>query len=85
MPSLSPSPSTISPTTFRAALALYPALVDRVYAAKLKGDGKKVAEARERDQWRFETLPEDVRARAEGKGKLRLTKAEVERLVVWKM
>ena len=85
MSSSPPPPSTISKSTFNAALKLYPKLVKKVYVGKLKNDLKKVMAAMERDEWRFGGL-----GRGGGKGedvnwKEGLTKEDVERLVLWKM
>ncbi|EXJ71657.1 uncharacterized protein A1O5_05465 [Cladophialophora psammophila CBS 110553] len=55
-------PSAISPSAFHQALKLYPSLVEKVYRSKLKNDPKKVADALERDLWRFEVLPAAVAA-----------------------
>ncbi len=78
-----PSPEATTHATFEKALKLYPWIVEKVYASKLKNDTKKVADALQRDTWRFENLPLYVALRAtEGRG---LTKDEVEKLVIWKM
>lgn len=87
-----PSPTSIGPIGFAAALELYPSLVEKVYKSKLK-DAKKFNEALERDKWRFEELPLSIcppNAETEGKAgksqkQLSLSKATVERLVQWKM
>lgn len=86
-----PSPSAVSLSTFKHALDLYPSLIEKVYKSKLK-DPKKVADALQRDKWRFEELPSMVtgikisKARQSGDVKEGgLTKEAVERLVQWKM
>ena len=89
MPPTPPSLVDITHSTFTTALNLYPSLVEKVYSSKLKGNVKKVAEALERDRWRFEELPSSVarqrKGDGEGGGLKGLNKDEVERLVLWKM
>ncbi|KAJ9607907.1 hypothetical protein H2200_007986 [Cladophialophora chaetospira] len=87
MSSNPPSSTTITRSTFDQALKLYPSLVEKVYASKLRNDAKKVTEALKRDRWRFEELPSLI-AERRGKGKgdgEGLSKDEVERLVLWKI
>lgn len=90
--SVLPAPSSITPSSFKIILELYPSILGKVYDAKLK-DGKKRSEAIERDKWRFEELPANVAAARsqksdkairdiKGQG---LSKEAVERLVQWKM
>lgn len=87
-----PSPSEISRASFQAALALYPTVVEQLYATKVK-DPKKVAEAVQRDKWRFEDLPSQIAAFQNGQTTPvtkdvtggGLTKDALERLVQWKM
>ena len=96
MPS-TPPPQSLTTATVKVALELYPSLVEKVYTSKLK-DPKKVADALQRDKWRFEELPATVaqligsRQKEVKPGKASgdvkdggLTKGAVERLVQWKM
>ncbi|KIX04645.1 uncharacterized protein Z518_05515 [Rhinocladiella mackenziei CBS 650.93] len=76
---------------------MYPSLVEKVYRSKIK-DPKKVKDALQRDQWRFDELPTAVaemksRGIIEAKGSKSnvdvkgggLTKEAIERLVQWKI
>lgn len=96
MPS-APPPQSLTLAGFKAALELYPSLVEKVYTSKLKDD-KKVSDALRRDKWRFEELPATVAqaigvgqkkaTQGKGSGDIKdggLTKGAVERLVQWKM
>ncbi|KAI1616643.1 ADA HAT complex component 1 [Exophiala viscosa] len=96
MPS-APPPQFLSIGGFRVALELYPSLVEKVYTSKLK-DPKKVADALQRDKWRFEELPANVAHMIGSRQKDvkhekassnvkdgGLTKNAVERLVQWKI
>ena len=77
-----PSPSTITPAQFADLLGLYRAALSAVYDAKI-ADGKKRAQSLEDDKWRYGELPSLL---GERKGKEKcLEKAELERLVRWKM
>jgi hypothetical protein len=60
------------------AIQFYKAVVQRVYEKKIKA-AKKQLEAVERDEWRYETLPDQV-GREKG-----MTLEQLERLVQWKM
>ena len=82
MAATAPSASTITPAQFTDLLALYPAALSAAYDAKI-ADGKKRAQALEDDAWRYGELPTAVTER-KGKEKC-LQKAELERLVGWKM
>lgn len=84
---MSPSPSTITKQQLSHCIDIYPAVVERAYAQRSKGNEKKVAEKVERDGWRYETLPKEVdrKGAGEGEGGIGLTLAQVERLVQWKM
>jgi hypothetical protein len=83
-----PSPSSLTLTSFKVALDLYPSIVEKVYKSKLK-DAKKIDEALKRDRWRFEELPASIAAIKKGKpDKVRkvtsedhLSKETVEKLV----
>jgi hypothetical protein len=76
-----PPAASITKESFAKILNLYPSLIRRVYASKLKNNEAKVKEAADRDDWRYEELPKVLRERKKG----HLTKDEIERLVVWKM
>jgi hypothetical protein len=81
-----PSPTSITHAQFTHLHSLYPTVVKRVYEAKLK-DAKKLAQALEDEVWRYEGLVKLVEARR-GKDDSAggwLEKAELERLVRWKM
>lgn len=93
-----PPPATLSTEAVQTSLKLYPLLVEKVYGGKLKNDSKKVADALERDRWRFEKLPAVIAAMKSGEwteakqssshADVRdgaLTKDALERLVQWKM
>ncbi|KIV88839.1 hypothetical protein PV10_08477 [Exophiala mesophila] len=87
-----PSTAEISRASFQAVLALYPAFAKQAYGVRLK-DPKKVAEAVQRDKWRFEDLPSQIAAARNGETTLAmkdikaggLTKDALERLVQWKI
>ncbi|EXJ85026.1 hypothetical protein A1O3_05701 [Capronia epimyces CBS 606.96] len=92
-----PSPASLSADAVQQALNLYPALVEKAYRGKLK-DSKKVADALERDQWRYEDLPAAIASmKPGGENEAKqpsshadivhgaLTKNAVERLVQWKI
>jgi hypothetical protein len=81
-----PSPTSITHPQFIHLVSLYPSVVKRVYEAKIK-DAKKLAQVFEDDAWRYEGLVKLVKGRR-GKDDYAggwLEKAELERLVRWKM
>jgi hypothetical protein len=59
-------------------LLLYPDVIDKVYDSRIK-DSKKCTEAKVRDKWRYEELPDALRG---AKG---MSLAQLQRLVQWKM
>jgi hypothetical protein len=61
-----------------SSLQHYPTVVKRAYERRIKAEKKQV-EAIERDKWRYEVLPQEVKS---GKG---ITLEQLERLVQWKM
>ena len=87
-----PSPSSLTPEGFKAALEIYPLVAEKVYQSKIK-DVKKASEALERDKWRYEELPAAVAIARLGKTQkgakdvngAGLSKEANERLVQWKM
>ena len=83
--STAPSPRTITAKQLRQYTELYPAVVERAYAQRTKGNKAKQAEAVERDAWRYETLPREIACEGEGEGKGELTLEQLQRLVQWKM
>ena len=96
MPSLDSNLSATSITTaqFIHLLSLYPAVLRRVYGRKVK-DSAKLAEALEDDAWRYGELGDVLAERCRRRypdgggdgdgGRGWLEKAELERLVRWKM
>jgi hypothetical protein len=89
-----PSPSSITATQLNRILSLYPSTLEAVYKrnSRLK-DPKKLAQAIKDDTWRYEELPRIVAGRrgekqgdsADGSKGAWLEKAELEKLVGWKM
>ena len=86
-----PSPSSITHTQFTYLLSLYPSTLKRVYEHKIK-DATKRAQALADDAWRYGELVDVLAERRRPKKKSGpssgggwLEKAEVERLVRWKM
>jgi hypothetical protein len=88
-----PSPASITASQFTKLLALYPSTVRVVYQQNIRlRDPQKLAKALEDDQWRYDELPVIVSARKssgragkDGGSGPWLEKAELERLVNWKM
>jgi hypothetical protein len=81
-----PSATSITRGQFAHLLSAYATVLQRVYEAKIK-DAKKRAQALEDDAWRYGGLVELVEARRgrDGSAAGWLDKAELERLVRWKM
>lgn len=93
LPPLVVVPTTITHASFVHLHSLYPTVVKRVYEGKIK-DAKKLVQALDDDAWRYGGLVKVVHGRR-GKGDAAaagggggggwLEKAELERLVRWKM
>ena len=81
-----PSPTSTTHTQFNHLLSLYASVLKRVYEGKIK-DGKKLAQALDDEAWRYEGLVKQVKGRKGKDDKTGgwLEKAELERLVRWKM
>ena len=82
-----PSPTSIVHAQFAHLRSLYPIIVKRVYEGKIK-DSKKLSQALEDDAWRYEGLVKVLEGRRkskDGEAGGWIEKAELERLVRWKM
>ncbi len=89
-----PTPGILTPSQLTRLLSFYPATVDKAYKlnTRLK-DPKKRSAALQDDSWRYDELPRILAARrADGREEKKkdeaapwLEKAELERLVGWKM
>ena len=82
-----PSSTSIVHAQFTHLRSLYPTIVKRVYEGKIK-DGKKLGQALEDDAWRYEGLVKVLEGRRKSKDGGAggwIEKAELERLVRWKM
>lgn len=84
------NPTTLTHAHLLRLIALYPTVVQRVYEAKTKNDSKKLSQALEDDAWRYGALVELVESRRQdgsssGSAGGWMEKAELERLVRWKM
>jgi hypothetical protein len=106
-PAGAPTAAAVTHAQFAHLLSLYPAVVRRVYAARIvkhadtamtEKEGKRLADALDDDAWRYGGLVQLVRRRRRPEGKEEeekekeggvgggwLDKAELERLVRWKM
>lgn len=73
-----PSVSSITAEELKLAIQLYPKVIQRSYERRIKTEKKQV-EAVQRDEWRYEKLPNEV-DRDGG-----MTIEQLERLVQWKM
>ncbi len=84
MSELTITPLTITIPQINYCLSLYPKVIEKHYASKIK-DPKRVSEAIKRDQWRYEELPRSLR-HLDGQVKATAMSLEqLERLVQWKM
>ncbi|ERF71142.1 hypothetical protein EPUS_05971 [Endocarpon pusillum Z07020] len=88
-----PAPETITPSQLAYLLSIYPVTLEKAYKlnTRLK-DPKKLSGALEDDRWRYDQLPRILAARRavgkegeKGEGAPWLEKAELERLVGWKI
>ncbi|KPI43897.1 uncharacterized protein AB675_6295 [Cyphellophora attinorum] len=70
--------ANISKAQLKHCLLLYPDVIDEVYDSRIK-NSKKLFEAKVRDKWRYEELPNALKV-ARG-----MSLAELERLVQWKI
>ena len=77
-------PAQISSGLFQRLLWAYDEVVKAVYGKKFK-DGKRLEQALKDDVWRNEELPTQLREERLVKASNDLDKAQVERLVQWKM
>ena len=84
MPDLTITPRTITIAQINHCVSLYSKVIQKHYASKIK-DPKKVSEAVQRDNWRYEELPRSLRVKDEQGKPTAMTLEELGRLVQWKM
>ena len=72
------SATNITPEKLEQAIQLYPKVVQKTYERRIKTEKKQV-EAGQRDEWRYDKLPNEVDQ------SVGMTLEQLERLVQWKM
>ena len=77
-------PAQTSLGLFHRLLRAYEEVVKAVYGKKIK-DGKRLEQALKDDVWRYEELPTQLGGDRLVEASNNLDKAQVERLVQWKM
>ena len=84
MSELTITPLTITIPQLQHCLTLYPKIIQKHYASKMK-DSKKVNEAVKRDKWRYDELPPTLGYPAKKGMETHMTLEQLGRLVQWKI